>query len=371
MADDYALYYVHGTWGRLRLPFQARKPFWFESKSAFRHELEQRLSEAGLQYNSWAFRWSGANSLAHREYAAQSLARKIRQNNIKHPGRCHVIIAHSHGGNVALRAAKILETVDSDRENFSDVKLKIVTLATPFIQLSKKSDSLIWVITLLSAFIFVFFCLILLANIFFEYAASTDAPKSLLRWIVTGAMFIFLSFFLGQDADLRKPAEERKSSRSKWLIGLAEFEPVSKNLSVLVMHSKNDEADIALRFGRAGDNIWMFISAILATFILPMSCTYVSDTGRIGNFYSTEIVLYISALILFSIILTGLFKSTHGRELIFGSILIDISVEVEPRFGKIFRNTRMNYRNKNGLVHSIYTHPRAALVISTWLKAHL
>lgn len=132
---------VHGTWGNgiLRSWFwdflQRDRPqraisswFWdFLQRDRQQRDIKckwpiisEALKEAGATLH-W-FPWSGRNSHARRIQAGEQLATLIDSLR-KDPSDQVFIIAHSHGGNVALYSLKHVEPVDG-----------IVFLATPFLQ---------------------------------------------------------------------------------------------------------------------------------------------------------------------------------------------------------------------------------------------
>lgn len=81
--------------------------------------LSQNLSKRGYQPSR--IDWSAGNSYRQRSDAAQALQTHITNN----PEYEHVVIAHSHGGNVAIRAA------DGDDSIFKG----IICLNTPFLNI--------------------------------------------------------------------------------------------------------------------------------------------------------------------------------------------------------------------------------------------
>src|SRR5262245_6782644 len=127
---------VHGTWPRgfkhkcrnimRRLVGLEPEPLWFESGSRFRKELERSLRDASLDCEIRRLCWGGANSVVARDEGAQKLARVLK-DDLKPIDATPIVIAHSHGGNVALRAMTHLEA-DASR-------VRIVTLATPFLRI--------------------------------------------------------------------------------------------------------------------------------------------------------------------------------------------------------------------------------------------
>jgi pimeloyl-ACP methyl ester carboxylesterase len=123
---------VHGTWARGFFPkrreislYTPNKRWWFEEGSQFRAGLDAALKNASLDWQIRAFLWSGANSVHARDDAARELADQLRKD-LDDPNGTAFIIAHSHGGNVALRALQHLDSTAG--------RIRIVTLATPFLR---------------------------------------------------------------------------------------------------------------------------------------------------------------------------------------------------------------------------------------------
>jgi hypothetical protein len=73
------------------------------------------------------FLWSGANSVQERDKAARELVEHIRAKQSDHPSSTQVVIAHSHGGNVALRAL--------DQLGVTRNEIFIATIDTPFVEI--------------------------------------------------------------------------------------------------------------------------------------------------------------------------------------------------------------------------------------------
>jgi hypothetical protein len=103
---------VHGTY--------ARRARWVRSTSP----MTTGLAAAGM--TSEAFIWSGRNSHRARIGAAEDLAEHLRRQQQERPGTRQAVVAHSHGGNVALHAVRRLMSV-------RDGSIPVVALATPFL----------------------------------------------------------------------------------------------------------------------------------------------------------------------------------------------------------------------------------------------
>ncbi|TFV70223.1 hypothetical protein E4K64_30675 [Bradyrhizobium frederickii] len=128
---------VHGTWGRgfFSLDKPTKSPRWFEAGSEFRHHLSIELETLGIPAPHFEVcKWSGSNSIAARESAARQLADQLESQQRLNPGRRQLVIAHSHGGNVAVRATTHLKSTDKH--------ILVATLATPFIEIFPRSSIL-------------------------------------------------------------------------------------------------------------------------------------------------------------------------------------------------------------------------------------
>jgi hypothetical protein len=140
VACDLFITLVHGTWPRsvwrdvFLIPFYGKWPsrsfpksLWFADGSEFRNRLTAALSKRGLSAQISPFLWSGANSVQERDKAARELVEHIRAKQSDHPSSTQVVIAHSHGGNVALRAL--------DQLGVTRNEIFIATIATPFVEI--------------------------------------------------------------------------------------------------------------------------------------------------------------------------------------------------------------------------------------------
>jgi hypothetical protein len=101
---------------------------WYDPDSSFRRELELLLGES-TQIE--VFEWSGANSLGSRKDASEALTKHLVRAKARWPRRRHFVVAHSHGGNIALEAVRT-EPVSG-----------LVTMATPFLHTEPITTSLV------------------------------------------------------------------------------------------------------------------------------------------------------------------------------------------------------------------------------------
>jgi len=97
---------VHGTFARHWVARKIRRrPDWWPADSAFCQTLCSTLPHCTIV----PFEWSGANSHEGRIAAGEELARRLMQLKQERPGDPICIIAHSHGGNVALKAIDVAD----------------------------------------------------------------------------------------------------------------------------------------------------------------------------------------------------------------------------------------------------------------------
>ena len=81
-----------------------------------------------------AFKWSGTNSFVARSEAVEAFHEHLKKS-LQTPDTRHIIVAHSHGGTVAVAAAMRLEKAERARID------GIVTMGTPFITFRDTNSS--------------------------------------------------------------------------------------------------------------------------------------------------------------------------------------------------------------------------------------
>ena len=113
---------VHGTWGQ-------QSTWTFPEKSLLVSALESRLA-FDVEYRR--FCWSGANRTGARMEAAARLAAMVR-SELADQDRIIFVLAHSHGGNIAVRA--IGDLSDAEQRN-----VRAILMATPFLWSGHRFD---------------------------------------------------------------------------------------------------------------------------------------------------------------------------------------------------------------------------------------
>jgi hypothetical protein len=140
----YVITLVHGTF--------AQNAEWARPGSEFANLLKDDIQES-IIFRS--FGWSGANSHDARLAAGKELVEHLKNSIAAFPNSKQLVIAHSHGGNLALHA-----------QGCEGVKGKlagIVTLGTPFLACKKRNTeastdaAVATILVLLIAIAFLFF----------------------------------------------------------------------------------------------------------------------------------------------------------------------------------------------------------------------
>lgn len=110
----YVVHTVHGTWGRTSE--------WTAPTSPLSRAIVRTLpGPARIE----PLKWSGKNQVGARERAVRELRDHLRRKFQEFPNAEHFVVAHSHGGNVALMAAA--------EPDIAQRLSGVATLSTPFL----------------------------------------------------------------------------------------------------------------------------------------------------------------------------------------------------------------------------------------------
>jgi hypothetical protein len=315
------------------------------------------------------FLWSGANSIRERDRAARNLAEYIRTKQAEYTGSAHVLIAHSHGGNVALRA---LEHLGSETDN-----LFVVTLATPFAEIlpadpsteTTRIPNLIWVLATAPLSLL----LIILESFL---------PWALVLIIALLLFYLFITYGdLIADAIIGVKTDE--------FARLTSISRVVRRHPLLVLRAIDDEAALFLAVGAIGNRLsprmarWMYVGSAVAMIVgaFPLLLLFGFNWVTYLTVLSTVALFQVAWLFV-----PGLFKAFYGRELVFGSYRCEISshsvpdsvhreteiqpIEVPNTWGTVV-TLHQTAEIRRGLRHGIYSHPQCAERIAGWLKGQL
>jgi hypothetical protein len=393
-ACDLFITLVHGTWPRnvwrdaLLTPFYGRWPggffpknLWFADGSEFRNRLTAALSERGLSAQISPFLWSGENSVRERDKAAHELVEHIRAKQSDYPSSTQVVIAHSHGGNVALRAL--------DQLGVTGGEIFIATIATPFVEIlrtklsSNETRRIDFMVSLIAS--------ILVPHYVTTYFSTLNSYV-FYSIAALGGLLPFLLLFGLRAWNTRKVDE---------LVGLTALSPAIRKHPLLVLRAVDDEASLALaaatignRFSRllekSSYKIWVWLPLLAVVFFLVLQA--IKSFAPLDDFrawafdwvpaLSRGLVLAFFAF-LFS---PGVFNSAYGRELlpIFQGCEINSqsapdSIDRQSEF--LSEPTPTNWamvvtlhqaeEARRGLRHGLYDDPQCAERIAGWLQSEL
>jgi hypothetical protein len=339
---------VHGTWPRGVFPKrrEVKRP-WFEEGSQFRAGLEAALKSASLDWPIRAFLWSGANSVHARNYAARKLSDQLRNSLQDHPDVTAVIIAHSHGGNVALRALQHLDSMAG--------RIRIVTLATPFLRVIARRlfevpfpvKNVLWY---LWTYIAVYAEAAIL-SVVFPPQVDANMGEGLFAWLQFPVLYFTAAHLTGWWLiPVLLPAAVLGIFITRWFIAI--FTNRHEALAIeeearydtkgaaaplmLVIRGVDDEASLLLATGSFGSRLSYVILVkavplVLST-ILNFSFfgTMPALLGTLGS--KIFLVLFFGALLcgIVLFVLPGVFKSFFGQEFLANGLICDIAVDSVP-----------------------------------------
>jgi len=358
---------VHGTWPRGLFGLSKSKSLWFVRGSPFRQDLERLLKGASLDCEIRDVDWSGANSVFARDKGAIALARLLEgdlSNNAT-----PIVIAHSHGANVALRAMKHLGA-DASR-------VRIVTLAAPFLRVFvRKSMDLrtilvFWpLVAAIGGIFWLFFAALSVwiwsaMDEFTGSSAGRGPPDSwLFAAMAAGAVtaivvtWFFINGWNGRASKIVRAVNygTRRDSTPR----------------MLVIRGVEDEASLSLWAAAIGSRLshiavfsvvpWIYVPGFFLSLFLNV--LFRGNPMVESLMMAVMVVSAFGALAFF--VLLGLFKSVFGREFLIGTMRCDITVDSVP--DTLQRIEAITLKPQTGTPrHQIYSHPQCVNEIVRWL----
>jgi pimeloyl-ACP methyl ester carboxylesterase len=335
---------VHGT----RVPgfvpkrrevslYPPNKRWWFEEGSQFRTGLDAALKSASLDWTICPFLWSGANSVHARDRAARELSDQLRKALQDDPAARAVIIAHSHGGNVALRALQHLNSMAG--------QIRVITLATPFLRVfARRSFQLPLMVSILVS-IGIAMILVGLQWIILSATGLSDIPGAFrfipsgtrdigdvpLALLLTIALGTVAAFFIG-DWLL---AIHTNTQAALAIEEAATYDTKDAASRMLVIRGVDDEAALGLAAGSIGSRLgYLVLAGVIPTIVLVLSFAPLPVVlfypSAVGPFlFSVLLGVQICAPIF--LVLPGVIESIFfGREFLVNALVCDIAVDSVP-----------------------------------------
>jgi hypothetical protein len=380
---------VHGTWPRGLFPkivrfkhwvreLMRRKRlgplhFWFEEGSPFLDRLSAELDD--IPHKIRPLLWSGANSIFVRDKTAHILAEHLSTEHAAHPEATQLIIAHSHGGNIALRALYRLQKREAWSDSTDTANPLVVTLATPFIEIHQADFGRrpLWI---RGAVIYAMYVLLRLLVMWLFPSARSDNPLGALislsipaTLIVTFLMFVIGWYWIQKRVTARQNQLEALSGATR--LG------VMAPQRLLVIRAIDDEASLLLAFGTIINYLTtksiMITYGILATLVFSVPLLVFIFFSSWNSFWYKDVAeLFCSAVIITLLVVFAVSRLVHGQELAKSPMECQINTQSTPDamgLSKIITLVRRTY--VKSLRHGIYDHKDCPKVISDWVRSQL
>jgi hypothetical protein len=264
---------VHGTWAA-PTPGVVR---WYQpgESGGFVSKLDEALRKRGSPARCWAhctegnrtiFHWSGHNNWIKRTRAASALADYVAK--LRNEGwRCH-IVAHSHGGNVALEALPQITAALHPEIPYG----QIVTLGTPFMDtVSPILKRIGWVREIVSWLTWIAFILITYFFVMMVYLA-VGAPLG-----GDGQIFItVIALFLATTSFLYRTFGDKSRKND-----------APMRLKLLAVGSVMDEPWQILNYLQSADSP-VAVKSSLIKYLLDCLRSNISRSGQIARIYGAK-----------------------------------------------------------------------------------
>jgi hypothetical protein len=400
----YIITMVHGTWGGVQASSRwhalyraaaalcraARawfrsvppSPAWYDEGSLFRSRLESELRKEDIAASYRIFQWSGGNSVRDRARAADELSLQLASDP---DNAVSIVIAHSHGGNVAFLAISKLGSRGAN--------IHLITLATPFIRVfpTRHSESLKW-IGAVSFFSTISLGLFLLRGVVWipeplngtlallgpsdwlfpdNISNISDIPNIpnisyllvLPAWLVIGVMsYLLVHLILNPSARLGQQAEKIKARASRFfkiakleqlagqikawawrpfmIAKLSNYDstgPLAPNL--LVIRGVDDEAALILASGSIATAISRLAVRFLSgpkAFWFVLVCNLIRPPlhnhipGWLDHYALQPGFFLVTSFVCFFLLAPGLFNCVFGTEFLTGAARCEIAHDSTP-----------------------------------------
>jgi hypothetical protein len=303
--SKFVLTFVHGTWGRGMI-FPSGDAAWTTDESTLCRSLRDRLGPDAVFRR---FRWSGRNSHTARLKASERLRDFLQEGLNDPPDATHIIVAHSHGGNVALRAL-------GDHPNLREQINGVACLATPFIAAQYRNigrDG--WAILGRgTALALVFVLGGLVESLYFLFTHANVPKRILWMWVCVAVLGLVVSLVLLLRNRIREHASKLRRELSTPPLGRSQL---------LIIRSPADEAS-----GIIG--VFQFLShATVRLFLFGESC-YVSAEALVKKAPGKllRIGIYWFALLIPFMVLLTFWDDTWSSLSVWLKILVFAGAEI-------------------------------------------
>ncbi|WP_439372921.1 hypothetical protein [Bradyrhizobium sp. DASA03120] len=358
-------------------------PSWFEEGSVFLAVLSTELGD--IQHKITRLRWSGANSISVRDSTARRLAEHLSAEHAAHAEATQLVIAHSHGGNIALRSLHHLQDREVSPHGADIANPLVVTLATPFIEIHQadygNKPSLIRAAVLCAIYV-----LLELLTVWLFPSARSDLPNRAPLDMAQSVNLIF-RFVVGLSLVLIAWhwIERRAVARNNKLQALSSATRLGEAVSpqrLLVIRAIDDEASLGMALGTIV-NYLTTISIVMTYRIMFALGFSMLPVWLFVNFFIYKLPHYPSwyidlAQLFCAVVIVALFglvavsRLVHGSELAKSPMECQVNTQSTPdatglsKIVSLVRRTDMK-----SLRHGIYDNEDCPKVISDWVHSQL
>lgn len=371
---------VHGTWGRglwaaASASCDPEGDRWFERGGVFRQRLTEHLTKAGFTPKFRPFLWSGRNSVKERAKAGEALIDHLETLTSEAGEDAIVLVAHSHGGNVAWHAMGEFQR---------NVPILLVTLATPFVEiLPRTQPSRLWermprLPAALLVSIFIILIWVQVVGFIFQYIIDpflfkTDLSNFFGTLIFTTPFIIAITIvitFKTINQLNRPPPEQIFTPRMN-----APEHNTGGSKRILVLRGLDDEASLVLAAGAIGTrmvhavrNLNLLFLHMLIWIVIPVSI--ISQIIGLTNDAMLSIAIFAASALILSAglfwIIGELTRTVFGRDMFLRALATDVNSHSAP---DTFYETsiRTLFPQTRKMRHQLYDHPEAPQVIASWV----
>ena len=303
--------------------------------------------------------------MTHRSDAADRLTDQL-EREIRSESQCdHVIVAHSHGGNIATLAAHRLRQrgVDVDR-------LHLITMGTPFLEI-RKTELLDQFLGLSDRAKVLAMALFLSPTYLIGDFPVQHTLMDFVFYLATSALLFAATLLFFQFLSTTQWRSIRKSSskRMERLVAQTEGGASWVGDTSLVLRAIDDEAALSLaagalthRLSRLAFGIAAPLSALMA-FLLSIMMNFGYWSFPI---LSVPIIWKIAAIIWSAAAGVQLSRGVFGRELLFSSMLAcEVNCQQSPDVnGEI---TIITLKDQLSFRHSIHEIKEVPQIVANWI----
>ncbi len=344
---------------------------WFEEGSPFLASLTAALGHISHRFTPLL--WSGANSIFARDRTARVLAEHLSTEHSEYPEATQLVIAHSHGGNIALRALHHLRKPDVRQLRGANVKAPfLVTLATPFIEIHQadfgRRPTLIRLAVMFATTFLLSAMLEGLALLVLVFFRSIPDAYGTVVLFISVAVGLFTGIFLGWWWIVRRAVHrETQINDLKDATRLGQSAPAGR---LLVIRAIDDEASLVLALGAIVNFVTArFITTVLYLFFVLTPITLYGGSW-LGNWAYPAVL---GGFIVLTMSLLGLLlisRVVHGWELAMTPMECQINTQSTPDAINLSQIVTLVSREYTGsLRHGIYEHEDCAKQISNWVRS--